>query len=124
VKRSFNAVRLGSHVDKPGAGGETFLTRAVKMGDHQAIRDFLEIGADADGPNARGELPLHIAMKRRDVKTMEILLNAGASVYRKQEGMTLREHALKLGMKDIAVAARRIERRLEVRAATMYHGMY
>ncbi|MBI1215701.1 MAG: hypothetical protein GC185_07780 [Alphaproteobacteria bacterium] len=122
LKRSFNSVKMGNHVDRPGAGGETYLTRALKMGEHDAMREFLEIGADANACNAKGEVPLHIALERNDLKAINILLRYNASVFFKQDGMTLREHALQLGNKPVAEAARRIEVRFEAMLKSMYYG--
>ena len=36
-RHSFNRLGLGDFLDQPGIGGETYLTRAIKMGQHDAV---------------------------------------------------------------------------------------
>ena len=110
VKKAFNSVRLGAVLNEPGLEGETYLTRAVKMGIPKVAKDFLELGADPDAPNAAGEYPLFLALDRKDRRMMAELLKAGASVFYKRDGLTFREAALKAGMTDVAKLAGRIEK--------------
>lgn len=110
VKNMFNAARLGSTLDDIGVGGETCLTRAVKMGLVEVAEDFMKLGAQADTPNAQGEIPLFIALEQKDRAMMVALVRGGASVFLKKDGLSFKEHALKMGMRDVANWADRIER--------------
>lgn len=109
LKRFFNRARVGSAVDKPGLEGETYLTRAVKTGDADTVREFLDIGADPNVKNKSGELPLHIALQAQNMKVLQTLLETGADIFAKQAGLTLREHAEKLGYKALARSLRELE---------------
>lgn len=109
LKQIFNRLRLGSTLDKPGLEGETLLTRAVKSGDPETVREFLDLGADPNVKNKAGEVPLHIALTMENVKIMHLLLETGADIFKKQNGLTLREHAEKLELKSIARALRQLE---------------
>lgn len=109
LKRFFNRARVGNAVDKPGLEGETYLTRAVKTGDADTVREFLDIGADPNVKNKAGELPLHIAMSSQNMKVLQVLLETGADIFAKQAGLTLREHAEKLGHKALAHTLRELE---------------
>lgn len=111
LKRFFNRMRLGSALDKPGLEGETYLTRAVKNGDADTVREFLDLGADPDAKNKSGELPLHIALSVQNLKIMHMLLETGADIFKKQNGLTLREHAQKLELHGIARALGQLEAR-------------
>lgn len=82
LKRFFNRMRLGSALDKPGLEGETYLTRAVKNGDADTVREFLDLGADPDAKNKSGELPLHIALSVQNLKIMHMLLETGADIFK------------------------------------------
>jgi hypothetical protein len=110
VKNAFNAMRLGSALDEHGAGGETCLTRAVKMGLVGAAEDFMKLGADANRENAAGEYPLFIALELKDRAMILALVKGGASVFYKKDGLTFRQQALKQGMPDVAAFADRIEK--------------
>lgn len=110
VRNVFNAMRLGSALDEHGAGGETCLTRAVKMGLVEAAEDFMKLGADANRENADGEYPLFIALEQRDRKMIVALVEGGASVFYKKDGLTFRQQALKQDMPDVAAFAGRIEK--------------
>ncbi|MDP2206388.1 MAG: ankyrin repeat domain-containing protein [Alphaproteobacteria bacterium] len=111
LKRFFNRLRLGNTLDKPGLEGETLLTRAVKTGDLDTVREFLDLGADPNAKNKSGEAPLHIALTMENLKIMHLLLETGADIFKKQNGLTLREHAEKLELKSIARALRELEAR-------------
>lgn len=112
LKRFFNRMRLGNAaLNTPGLEGETYLTRAVKMGDVKMVEEFLDLGADPDAKNAKGEYPTHIALIAENLNILYALLNTGANVFLKQENMTLSEHAEKLGKKAIAVSLRELEER-------------
>ena len=109
LKQIFNRLRLGRTLDKPGLEGETLLTRAVKSGDPETVREFLDLGADPNVKNKAGEVPLHIALTMQNLKIMHLLLETGADIYKKQNGLTLREHAEKLELKSLARALRELE---------------
>ncbi|HEX2753332.1 MAG TPA: ankyrin repeat domain-containing protein, partial [Alphaproteobacteria bacterium] len=111
LKRVFNRMQLGDALDVRGLGGETYLTRAVKVGDVQMVQEFLDLGADPDVTNAQGELPLHIALVAQNFKIMHALLETGANIFLKQEGLTLSQHAEKLGMGKVSTVLRELEER-------------
>jgi len=112
LKRFFNRLRLGhAALNTPGLEGETYLTRAVKMGDVKMVEEFLNLGADPDAKNAKGEYPTHIALVAENLNILYTLLNTGANVFLKQENLTLSEHAEKLGKKAIALSLRELEDR-------------
>ncbi len=118
IKTVFNQLRLGDLLDAHGRGGETYLTRAVKMGLFDVAEDFINLGADPNRRNAAGELPLFIAFEKRDRVMLITLLQRGADVFEKKDGLTLREHALKAGLPDIAAyAAGAEEQRLSLASA-------
>ena len=122
LKSSFNAMRLGGALDKPGLEGETYLTRAVKMRQYDAVQEFIGIGANPDAENAKGETPLYVALELKDRMAIKILLENNANIFLEKNGMTFREHAEKAGMKDVAEAAAAIER--ERMAYAMSLGMH
>lgn len=111
LKRVFNRLQIGRAVDAQGLGGETYLTRAVKVGDLGMVQEFLNLGADPDVTNAAGELPLHLALVAQNFKVMHALLETGANIFLKQEGLTLSQHADKLGMGKISGVLRELEER-------------
>jgi ankyrin repeat protein len=111
LKRVFNRMQLGDALDVRGLGGETYLTRAVKVGDVKMVQEFLDLGADPDVTNAQGELPLHIALVAQNFKIMHALLETGANIFLKQEGLTLSQHAEKLGMGKVSTVLRELEER-------------
>ena len=111
LKRLFNRMRLGGALDKPGLGGETYLTRAVKDGSVDTVREFLDLGADPDVKNKAGEAPVHLAMLAQNLPVFHLLLEMGANIFNKQNDMTLREHAEKEGLRSIV----RVLRELEIR---------
>ena len=98
-------------LDQPGIGGETYLTRAIKMGQHDAVEEFLNLGCDPNVKNAGGEYPLYIALALKDETTLNLLFRADASVFVKKGGISFKEHAAKSGLTDIAETAAAIERR-------------
>ena len=110
VKNIFNALQLKGTLDSHGAGGETCLTRAVKMGLVDVAEDFLKLGADPDRENAHGETPIFIALAQRDRAMMVALVQNGASIFMRQNGLTFKEQAMKQNMPDVAAWADRIER--------------
>jgi len=111
LKRVFNRIQLGSALDARGLGGETYLTRAVKVGDVNLVQEFLNLGADPDVTNAAGELPLHLALVAQNFKIMHALLETGANIFLRQEGLTLSQHAEKLGMGKVSIVLRELEER-------------
>jgi ankyrin repeat protein len=113
---------LGKTLDAPGVGGETFLTRAVKMGLPEVARDFIRTGADPNRPNAAGELPLFIALEMKDRAMIAELIKGGASVFHRQDGVTFKARALQLGMPDIAQLAAAIEKERAAMVAAMSMG--
>lgn len=110
-RHSFNSLGLGDCLDQPGIGGETYLTRAIKMGQHDAVEEFLNLGCDPNVKNASGEYPLYIALGMKDEVSLTLLFRADASVFVKKGGITFREHAEKAGLPDVAETAAAIERR-------------
>lgn len=111
LKRVFNRLQLGSALNARGLGGETYLTRAVKVGDVGVVQEFLNLGADPDVTNAAGELPLHIALVAQNFKVMHALLETGANIFLKQEGMTLSQRAEHLGLAKVSDVLRELEER-------------
>lgn len=111
LQRIFNRIHMADALDRPGLGGETYLTRAVKIGDVKMVQEFLDIGADPDVSNEAGELPLHIALVAKNFRVMHALLETGANVFLKQQDMTLSQHADKLGMPKISAVLRELEER-------------
>jgi len=111
LKRAFNRMQLGDALDAQGLGGETYLTRAVKVGDVKLVQEFLDLGANPDVKNAAGELPLHLALVAQNFKIMHVLLETGADIFLRQEGMTLSQHAEKLGMSKVSTLLRELEER-------------
>lgn len=109
LKRLFNRIRLSGAIDKPGLGGETYLTRAVKDGSVDTVREFLDLGADPDVKNKAGEAPVHLAMLAQNLPVFHLLLEMGANIFNKQNDMTLRERAEKEGLRSIARALRELE---------------
>lgn len=110
-RHSFNSLGLGDCLDQPGIGGETYLTRAIKMGQHDAVEEFLNLGCDPNVKNAAGEYPLYIAIAQKDEAAITLLFRADASVFIKKDGLSFRQHAEKAGLTDIAETAAAIERR-------------
>ena len=43
LKRLFNRLRYGRSLDRIGPGGETCLTRAIKMDDAEAVSQFITL---------------------------------------------------------------------------------
>ncbi|HYD19290.1 MAG TPA: ankyrin repeat domain-containing protein [Patescibacteria group bacterium] len=119
VRSSFNRYRLSDYLDQPGVEGETYLTRAIRMGQHDAVAEFLDIGADPNAPNARGERPLYLALAQRDETAITLLLRADASVFIKKDGISFKQHALRAGMLGVAQTAAAIERREEAMRSAM-----
>lgn len=110
-RHSFNSLGLGDCLDQIGVGGETYLTRAIKMGQHDAVEDFLNLGCDPNVKNAAGERPLYIALGMKDETSLTLLFRADASVFIKKDGLSFRQHAEKSGLTDVAETAAAIERR-------------
>jgi ankyrin repeat protein len=110
-RHSFNSLGLGDCLDQPGLGGETYLTRAIKMGQHDAVEEFLNLGCNPNVKNAAGEYPIYIALAQKDETAVTLLFRADASVFIKKDGMSFRQHAEKAGLTDIAETAAAIERR-------------
>ncbi|MBL8712255.1 MAG: ankyrin repeat domain-containing protein [Alphaproteobacteria bacterium] len=110
-RHSFNSLGLGDCLDQIGLGGETYLTRAIKMGQHDAVEEFLNLGCNPNVKNAAGEYPIYIALAQKDETAITLLFRADASVFIKKDGMTFRQHAEKAGLADIAETAASIERR-------------
>lgn len=110
-RHSFNSLGLGDCLDQPGIGGETYLTRAIKMGQHDAVEEFLNLGCDPNVKNAAGEYPIYIALAMKDEAALLLLFRADASVFIKKGGLTFRQHAEKAGLTDVAETAAAIERR-------------
>lgn len=110
-RHSFNSLGLGDYLDEIGLGGETYLTRAIKMRQHDAVEEFLNLGCNPNVKNAAGEYPIYIALAQKDETAITLLFRADASVFIKKDGMTFRQHAEKAGLADIAETAAAIERR-------------
>lgn len=124
LTRFFNRFRLGNTLNRPGLEGETYLTRAVKTGDADMVKEFLALGADPDAKNAAGQLPLYLAVVANNIPVLQVLLETGANVLMKQNGQTLSEHAEKAGYKSLSdVLAKLEERRQEAQIAAACSGM-
>jgi ankyrin repeat protein len=61
-----------------GAGGNTPLMAAARIGFEDAIQWLLSRGARVDATNRRGETALIVAVQRRDPRVVKLLLDAGA----------------------------------------------
>lgn len=111
IKSSFNEMKLGKILNAPGLEGETYLTRAIKMGQHDAIKEFLELGCDPKIPNAHGELPIYAALAQKDRAAIKALLDFNDEVvFMKKDGKSFKQHALKAGMTDVADRAATVEK--------------
>lgn len=114
LKASFNGMRLGKMLDEPGVEGETYLTRCIKMGQHQALKEFLDLGCDPLKPNAHKQYPLYLALEMKDRDALNILLNKDENLaFMKKGGMSFKQHAIKAGLIDIARRCAGIERQRE-----------
>ena len=123
LKSLFSRLTQKKELDKPSLGGETMLTRAVKMREHDAMREFLKAGADPDVKNAGGEAPLFIALGLQDREALRILLKAHAT-QEKQNGVTFRQQCWNAGLPDIGEEAEKIRRMRDahIMALTMGRG--
>ena len=120
---AFNGWKLGPSLDAHGAGGETLLTRALKMQAYDVVKDFLKLGVSPDAANATGEKPLVIALELKDRRLIDLLIDKRASVLVDAPGgLSLAQYAQKLGMPDIAIRLHQIIREKE--AAVYSWGPY
>jgi uncharacterized protein len=69
----------GADPNLPGAGGDTPLIEAAKVGFDDAVRWLLGLGAKVDATNKMGETALIIAVQQRDTPMVRVLLEAGAN---------------------------------------------
>ena len=125
LKSLFSRLTQGKALDKPGLGGETMLTRAAKMQDHEAMRELLKAGAGPDAKNETGEAPLFIALAQKDRDGLRILIHAHAS-QDKKAGRTFRQQCWDAGMPDIGEEAEKIRRQRDahITAMTMGRGFF
>jgi len=100
----FNRIFYGRTLDRTGAGGETCLTRALKMNDAESVGAFLALGADPDGKNAAGEYPVHVALEKRNFEAARLLLEMGADFLITKDGLGLGEYARRNGLPLVADA--------------------
>lgn len=79
------------------------LIRAVECDDVTSIRFLLKHGAGVEAPSASGELPLHTAVRSGLTDTVNLLLEQGAPVERREpaSGLTALECALTQRNRDI-----------------------
>lgn len=68
----------GADPNLPGAGGDTPLIAAARVGYLDAINWLLSSGAKVDLANRMGETPLIVAVQRRETLAVKRLLAAGA----------------------------------------------
>jgi ankyrin repeat protein len=72
-----------------GAGTESPLVDAVRVGDQAAVRTLLQQHVDVNRPSADGTTALHWAARRDDLKAADLLIGAGAQPdARNRYGMT------------------------------------
>lgn len=109
----FNRLMYGRTLDRPGAGGETCLTRALKMNDDVSVSEFLALGANPDRKNAAGEYPVHVALDRKNLQAAQLLLEVGADFLIKKDGLGLGEYATKNGLPIAAEVVKRREEALK-----------
>lgn len=109
MKNIFRLFAGRKQLNQPGLGGETLLTRAIKMKDHEALRETLKAGADPDVKNAQGETPLYLALDLKDRAALRQLLKANAT-QAKRNGQTFRQNCWDAGLPEIAEEAERIRR--------------
>lgn len=77
LSKLFNSV-TGKNKDKPGADGETALTRAVKEGNQTKVKKLLHKGHNPNIQNAQHLSPLHIAAYWDEKSIVQDLLEAKA----------------------------------------------
>lgn len=120
LKSSFNEMKLGKILDQPGIEGETYLTRSIKMGQHDAIAEFLELGCDPRAPNAHGQIPLYLALELKDREAIKLLLNNDDEmVFMRKDGKSFKHHAIKAGLLDVAQRAATVEKIREAYLSSM-----
>ncbi len=123
---AFNGWKLGqATLDAKGTGGETCLTRALKMQSYEVAADFLKLGASPDAVNAAGEKPLAIAIALKDRELIELLLDKRASVLADAPGgLNMAQYAKLHGMPDVAVRLAQMIREKEASAYAWPGGPY
>jgi len=121
LKNLFRIFSGRKALNQPGLGGETLLTRAIKMRDNDALRETLKAGADPDAKNALGETPLYLALDMKDRAALRQLLKAHAT-QEKRNGQTFRQNCWDAGLPDIAAEAERIRRAQDAAAIALSWG--
>lgn len=93
----FTGFLLGKGADPnlAGAGGDTPLIEAARLGFDEAAEWLIELHAKVDGTNRMGETPLIIAVQQRDLRMVRTLLAAGADpdVHDAAAGYSARDYA-------------------------------
>jgi len=85
----------GADPNLGGAGGDTPLIAASRVGFDDAAGWLLSMGAKIDGTNRMGETPLMIAVQRRNLPMVKRFLGAGADPDRTDSaaGYSARDYA-------------------------------
>ncbi|KAH9220775.1 ankyrin repeat-containing domain protein, partial [Leptodontidium sp. 2 PMI_412] len=87
----------GACVDAPDSEGQTPLhfVANYSYGGERIVRMLLELGADVNARNCSGEVPLHIAAVQGNYQMSELLVDASADTYIKDDsGKTAVEAAI------------------------------
>ena len=85
----------GADPNLAGAGGDTPLIEAARLGFDDAAEWLIELHAKVDGTNRMGETPLIIAVQQRDLRMVRTLLAAGTDpdVHDAAAGYSARDYA-------------------------------
>jgi ankyrin repeat protein len=88
-------LRKGADPNLAGAGGDTPLIKAARLGFDDAAEWLIGLNAKIDGTNRMGETPLIIAVQQRDLRMVRMLLAAGADpdVHDAAAGYSARDYA-------------------------------
>ncbi len=111
IDLAFQAVREGDilrfkeiykNVKNPNiqnAYGDTFLTQAILIKNHQLVAEILACGADPDLPNRLGYTPIEIAIELLDFRSLQILVDNYADIKSLDRfGRTYLMHASRVGL--------------------------
>lgn len=79
--------------------GDTFLTQAILIKNHQLVAEILACGADPDLPNRLGYTPIEIAIELLDFRSLQILVDNYADIKSLDRfGRTYLMHASRVGL--------------------------
>ena len=79
--------------------GDTFLTQAILIKNHQLVAEILACGADPNLPNRLGYTPIEIAIELLDFRSLQILVDNYADIKSLDRfGRTYLMHASRVGL--------------------------